>query len=842
MPNLKVVISLIAMFLGLNSFSQKSSIVYGHITDQQKNPIELANIAITGQPGGTTTDQLGYYELSVPAFQEVKISVSFIGFTTETIVVKVSDSSRKKLNITLSESTTLLPGFEVRDRQARRNNFTRIDPKDAKVVPSISGGVEDLIKTLPGVSSNNELSSQYSVRGGNYDENLVYVNGIEIYRPFLIRSGQQEGLSFLNSDLVSSIQFSAGGFDAKYGDKMSSVLDIKYKRPTAFAASVSASLLGVHGHVEGITKNKKFSYLLGVRHQSNQYILKGLQTEGDYKPNFTDVQGLLAYKLNKKWNVSFLGNYARNSYQLIPSSRTTQFGTIQEAYQLKIYFDGQEVDKFETFFGALSTEYTPHKDLQLRFTASAFQTIESETFDIQGQYWIGKLETDFGNEQFGDVIEAQGVGTYLDHARNYLNATVMSAQHNGTYSFDNKTLQWGVKFRHEIIDDRLNEWEMVDSAGFTVPSPLDSVGSNNPPHPDLYLNDVVKTDININSNRYTGFVQNTWEYLGHKVDKTFTLGMRFNYWDFNEQFLFSPRATYTLKPNWDRDVLFRLSAGYYYQPPFYKEIRDFEGNLNPNIKAQKSIHIVAGASYNFNAWSRPFVFTGELYYKYLDDLIPYEIDNVRIRYLAKNNAHGYAAGIDMKVNGEFVKGVESWASLSIMKTEEDIEDDFYYNYYNSDGAQIIAGFTENSTPTDSSRVEPGFIPRPTDQRVSFSLFFQDYLPKNPSYKMHLKLVFGSRLPFGPPDSPKYEHVLRIPSYRRIDIGFSKQVIGENAMQPTKGLFKHIESLWITAEVFNLLQTNNTVSYIWVKDVSNREYAVPNYLTPRQLNIRIVAKF
>lgn len=844
MRNTKLFVIIIFTFISLTVFGQENAVIHGIVYDENNKPKELANISISGQPGGTTSDMHGKYELNIPSGREVFILVSYIGYNTETIRITLPPGIRREVNIYLKLSSTPLPPVEIKDRQVRETNFIRLDPKEAEVIPTIKGGVEDLIKTLPGVTSSNELSSQYSVRGGNFDENLVYVNGIEIYRPFLIRSGQQEGLSFLNSDLVSSIQFSAGGFDAKYGDKMSSVLDITYKRPNEFGASVSASLLGAHGHIEGITKNKKFSYLAGMRHQSNQYILQGLQTKGDYKPNFTDFQALLTYYINENWNISFLGNYARNSYTLIPASRVTKFGTIQEAYQLKIYFDGQEVDRFETFFGAVSTEYNPSHDLQLRFIASAFQTLESETFDIQGQYWIGRLETDFGSEQFGNVVEAQGVGTFLNHARNYLYATVLNAQHKGTYTYKNKILQWGLKLQHEIIDDKLNEWEMIDSAGFTIPKPPDQVGDTVPPfaHHDLVLNDVLRTDINIQSNRITGYLQNTWDFVGDKSDRSLTIGGRFNYWDFNKQFLFSPRATLSVKPHWEKDILFRFSTGYYYQPPFYKELRDLEGNLNSDIRAQKSIHFVAGADWNFQAWSRPFKFTGEAYYKILDDLIPYEIDNVRIRYYAQNNAHGYATGLDFKVNGEFVKGIESWASLSVMKTQEDIEGDFYYNYYNQEGELIIPGYTYDNIAVDSTRIEPGFIPRPTDQRLSFALFFQDYLPKNPTYKMHLKLIFGSSLPFGAPDSPKYKHTLRIPPYRRVDIGFSKQIIGENAKRPVKGLFKGFETLWLTLEVFNLLQTSNTVSYIWVKDVRNREYAVPNFLTPRQINVRLIAKF
>ncbi len=837
----KALITLL-LFISINTLGQKTAFIFGNITDKNHKAVELVNVSAFGYSGGTTTDKNGYYELTIPADKEISLIISCVGYKTERLNILLHHGTKKEINKILLISTTELPDFEIKDNRIRKTNLTRIDPKEATFIPTISGGIEDLIKTLPGVSSSNELSSQYSVRGGNFDENLVYVNGIEIYRPFLIRSGQQEGLSFLNSSLVSSILFSAGGFDAKYGDKMSSVLDIQYKKPTEFAGSAIASLLGAQAHIEGCTKNKKISYLLGVRQKSNQYILSSMETKGNYKPSFSDIQTMINFYTDNDWEISFLGNYARNSYFFIPENRETNFGTVQEAYRLKIYFDGQEVDKFETYFGALSASYQPQKNLNLKFITSAFNTIESETYDIQSQYWIGRLETDFGSEEFGDVIEAQGIGTFIDHARNNLNAKVFSFEHKGNFSDVINLLQWGVKYKHEIINDRLNEWEMVDSAGFSIPNPAGSVGNPFPPHPDLEMYNLIKTDIDITSNRFSGFVQNTWDYKGYKSDITITGGLRASYWDFNNQFLLSPRASISLKPKWDNDILFRFSSGYYCQPPFYRELRDFEGNINHDIKAQKSIHFVLSSDWNFMAWSRPFKFTTEIYYKYLDDIIPYEIDNVRIRYYAENNAHGYATGIDMNVNGEFVKGIESWASLSIMKTQEDIENDFFYEYFNSDGEKIIPGFTFNNVVVDSTRHEPGYIPRPTDQRVNFSLFFQDYLPKNPTYKMHLKLVFGSSLPFGPPKTEKYKHTLRIPPYRRVDIGFSKQLIGENSVFSPKNPLKYFHSLWISAEVFNLLQINNTVSYIWIKDVRNRQYAVPNYLTPRQINIKLVAMF
>jgi len=839
----KIVILSLMLVSGLFVQGQETARIFGKITDEQGRAVELANIAIPGTQVGGTSNMKGEYSFRVPAGRELKIVVSYIGFRPESALLKLKAGEEREINFILKTSLQELDPIEIYENQIRQTNTIRIDPKETEVIPTMKNGVEDLIITQPGVSSSNELSSQYSVRGGNFDENLVYVNGIQIYRPFLIRSGQQEGLSFVNSDLVSSILFSAGGFNAKYGDKMSSVLDIQYKKPTEFAASLSGSLLGGSAHVEGISRDRRFTYLAGFRHQSNQYILKGLQTKGEYKPAFTDVQALFTYDISDRWEISFLGNYANNFYKLVPENRETRFGTINEAYQLRIYFDGQEVDKYETMLGALSLQYQPNPKLNLRFITSAFQTVESETYDIQGQYWIGRLETSFGDEEFGDAIETQGVGTYLDHARNYLQARVISTEHKGSLTRLNKTLQWGLKFQHEIVNDELNEWEMIDSAGYSIPRPQDSIGYLNPPHPALLLNDVAKSNNNINSNRIEGYLQNNWEFAGYKNDIFFTLGGRFNYWDFNRQFLFSPRASFAIKPNrWEKDIVFRFSTGYYYQPPFYKEMRGFQGNINRDIRAQKSIHFVGGLDWNFLIWSRPFKFTTEVYYKMLNDLIPYEVDNVRIRYYADNIAHGYATGIDFKINGEFVRGIESWASLSIMQTEEDIEGDFYYEFYNDEGVQIVPGVTLNDTPADSVRIEPGYIPRPTDQRVNFSLFFQDYLPSNPTYKMHLKLVFGSSLPFGPPDSPKYQHTLRIPAYRRVDIGFSKQIIGEDAVFKPKSALRFIKSLWITAEVFNLLQINNTVSYLWVKDVTNRRYAVPNYLTPRQLNIRLIAKF
>ena len=827
---MKYFISILFLLISFISLSQEKAVVYGKITDEKGRAIELVNVAISGLPGGTMTDQKGKYELSIPANTEVYVTMSFVGLEKGVEKVLLQPGEKFELNKTLKNTFTQLPEVAVEDEQIRSSNLIRIDPKVAFNVPTSSDKIPTLLKTLPGVSSNNELSSQYSVRGGNFDENLIYVNDIEIYRPFLIRSGQQEGLSFVNSDLVSSLLFSAGGFDAKYGDKMSSVLDLKYKKPNDFGGSAMISLLGASFHVEGVAAQKKFTYLLGVRYKTNQYLLNGLETKGDYRPSFVDVQGLLSYNISKKVEISFLGTVSNNKYQVVPESRETDFGTVEEAKRVTIYFDGQEVDRYMTYLAGLTTTYKPNRRTRLKLIASGYSSDESETYDIIGQYWIGRLDNNAGSENFGEVIERQGVGTYMNHARNQMNINVFNLAHKGTKEIGNQLLQWGVKFQHENVQDELNEWVMIDSAGFSLPHPPDSVGYTDPnqqPYNPFDMYELLRNSSHIISNRYTAFIQNTWGMDPDSSKITITGGIRANYWDYNKQLVVSPRVTLSYKPNWEKDILFRFSTGLYYQPPFYRELLARDGTINEDQKAQMSYHIVVASDWNFRAWGRPFKFVTELYYKYMDKLIPYSIDNVRIRYYAFEKSHGYATGIDFKVNGEFVPGIESWVSLSFMSTQEDVYGDVYYDQEGN---------------IDESRGEPGFIPRPTDQRVNVSIFFQDYLPMNPTYKMSLTFLFGSSLPFGPPNSPKYQHTLRMPPYRRIDVGFSKEIIGEHTKFSSKNPFRVFNTLWITAEILNILGVNNTVSYIWVTDIYGRQYAVPNYLTSRQLNIKLVAKF
>ena len=837
--HLKYILSNLFFLLTLSSYSQNTASVFGKITDGEGGPVEGVSISILGSSQALAiTSPTGEFNYTIPADKEVIIVFNHINYKQVQRTVKLAPG--EKLNIGRAMEFKNIFDIVVVTDQNRFKELTRLDPINFTHIPTASEDFNAILFTLPGVSSRNELSSSYSVRGGNFDENLVYVNGIEVYRPFLTRSGQQEGLSFINADLVSSVLFSAGGFEAKYGDKMSSVLDVQYRRPRKFAGTVSGSLLGSNLHLEGASKNYRFTWLFGARYKTNKYLLGKTDSKGDYKPFFADVQLYTTYDLTTNWQLDFLGNFASNKYQFVPKNRETDFGTVTQALRLKIYFDGQEIDQFNTMMGALSTMYHSDNDkLNLKFIGSAFRSKESEAIDIQGQYFIGDLETDFGKPNFGDEIAERGIGTHIEHARTNLTAYVFSAEHKGSYTEGSKQVLWGVKYSNEMIADKLSEWNYVDSAGFSIPLTPAPILNPQP----IELQRVIKQKINISSNRISGYTEGIWSKETKDTSLlSATIGIRANYWDLNNQALVGPRGTFGIKPNWKSDFLFKFSSGYYYQPAFYRELRGPDGILNTNIKAQTSIHFVLTSDYNFRSWKRPFKFVAEAYYKYLDNLIPYEVDNVKITYSAKNNAKGYATGIDMKVNGEFVKGLESWASLSFMQTQEDIKDDYYYEYYNSSGEKIIPGYTTNSVKADSVRFNPGYLPRPTDQRVSFGLFFQDKMPKYPDLKMHLNLLFGTGVPFGPPGSQRYQQVLRMPSYRRVDIGFSYQALKETRTIKPKSVGRFLRSVWISFEVFNLLGTNNTVSYIWVEDVTNRQYAVPNYLTQRQLNLRMIVKF
>jgi len=800
-------------------FSQDVTSLRGKVLDEEGNPVELAHIRNMSNNTGVVSEKDGSYSLKIPAARKVLVQVSCIGYQAKSFRINSKTDTVTEFDIVLNYSVSDIGEVAVVGELSPESNLAKIEAKHFDLNPDVSGNLESLVKTMPGVSSNTELSSQYSVRGGNYDENLVYVNDIELYRPLLIRSGQQEGLSFLNSDMVSSIHFSSGGFESRFGDKMSSVLDIRYNKPIEFSGTVSLSLLGATAHLEDISKNGKLTYNTGFRYKTSQYVLNSLETEGDYKPNFYDFQTYLTYKVNRSLDFDFLGYYGLNSYRFVPENRETSFGTIEESLNLTIYYDGNEKDKFETYLGAFTTNYNPNEKLSLKLIFSAFQTLEQETYDIQGQYYLNELDNTVGSDTYGDSIMNIGVGTFLNHARNYLTANVYSASFKGGYYSSNNKLRWGVKYNYEMIDDEVGQWKMLDSAGYSLPYNGQT----------LELYETARAKNNIQSSRVTGYIQNTFnKQLANNSEVYLNVGLRANYWDFNNEFIVTPRMSVSYIPDWQKNMLFRFASGFYYQPPFYKEMKNFNGEINQDIKSQKSIHFVLGNDYVFNAWNRPFKLTSELYYKILRDLIPYKIDNVQLEYSGENKAKGYAYGIDFKINGEFVQGIESWASLSLMQTKEDIKGDYYVD-------------------SEGNTIKPGYYPRPTNQIINFSLYFQDYLPMNPSFRMNLSLHYGSGLPFSSPEKNRYDQAFKMKAYKRVDLGLSKVIISKGRQFESSKWLNVFEDMWISFEVFNLLNINNTISYMWVKTVGNQagnasQYAVPNYLTSRRLNLKLTAKF
>jgi len=825
------------LLIGANNFAmaqnEKAS-VFGLVRDSLGQLIDGVTVSVIGETTVGLTNEKGYFKILVNANKPLQIRLNYFGSKGQNFDVPALKPKEKyELNVSLNVGLVLGP-VEIKDDRYREqiSSFT-IDPKPLAALPNISGSVEQILKTLPGVSSNNELSAQYNVRGGNFDENLVYVNDIEIYRPFLPRSGQQEGLSFIHSELVKNIKFSAGGFEAKYGDKMSSVLDIKYKDPKKATSSVNIGLLGVQTATEGASKNLRFTYLVGARYWSNKYVVSTLDTKGDYQPSFTDVQALLTYHFRSDLSLSILSSYAQNRYFLVPTDRQTTFGTVKQALQLNVYFDGADLMEYRTTTTAASLVYNPTRKLQLKLISSMFYSNENELFTIEGAYRLSELETDLGSANFGRAKSLRGIGYFINNARNGVEATVINVGHRGSYNKGKNNIQWGTFVQTENIYDKLKEWNYRDSAGFAQPTLVDG---------QLVLLDYLRTSLSLNTFRLNGYIQNT-RVLNSTNNMVFTYGVRSNWWSYTNENVISPRFQFSFEPNkkhnkkifetnktdsnWSKKMrknwIVKASYGWYYQTPFYRELRGFDGTLNSNIKSQKSIHYVLGAEMNFKAWNRPFKFTAEAYYKDLTNLIPYEIDNVRIRYFAQNISQGYATGIDFRVNGEFVRGTESWASLSLMNTEEMIS-----------GQKTKAGVLENER----------YIPRLTNQAFQFAILFQDYFPSNPSYKVNLMLVYGSGFPFGIPDHNRYNDINTMPSYRRVDIGFTKDLIAENlkAKQRNSFLKKNIKHANIAVEVFNLLGVDNTISYTWLQDATAQTWAVPNYLTSRRLNVRLQMKF
>lgn len=795
----------------------------GQIYNNKSKPVEYANVIIIGHDIGIAADGQGFFEIIVPAKKELNIEVSSISYETYSTKINLQAGETKIIKIILQEDVTMLPVTDVLDKSARHGSDIRLNPEISLHIPTI-GDFMDIVKLQASVSSNNELSSQYNVRGGNFDENLVFVNDVEIYRPLLIRSGQQEGLSFVNSEMVSAIVFSAGGFESKYGDKMSSVLDIKYRKPTNFAGSATASLLGTSVHVEGVGKNHLFRYNTGFRYKTTRYVLSSMDMQGKYDPSYMDFQTYLTYDFTDRFELSFLGNISNNKYSFIPTDRETSWGTVNEALKIMMYFEGQEVDRFNNMTGAFTGDFKVNKDLDLKFIASGYYTSEQETFDILGQYYLNEIDKQLGSDNMGDSVANIGIGSYLNHARNYLDGYILTFKHIGSYKTGNHSILWGAQYNRETFDYRVHEWNMIDSAGYSLGSygysNLDLVPQDREIVP-LYMTDIDNFDIS--GNRLNAYIQDSYIIDLEKSEFSIGGGLRFNYWDFNNEFLVSPRLNIGLKPDWKRNMVFRLSTGLYHQQPFFKEVRRLDGSLNHDIKAQSSYQVVLGSDYLFKAWGRPFKFVTEAYYKYMYDLIPYDVDNVRIRYYGENLAEGYSMGIEAKINGEFVPGTESWFSVAIMQTMEDIEGDFYLN---RDSLGVF------------DTVFLGMIPRPTDQRLNVGIFFQDYIPKHESWQAYINILFGTGLPVEKTDKP----YPRFKPYRRVDMGISKQLLADGKVLPEGNPLRYFKDIWLSLEVFNLLDINNEISYTYVTDIRGTQYGVPNYLTSRRVNLKLLVKF
>ncbi|MCS6819228.1 MAG: carboxypeptidase-like regulatory domain-containing protein [Chitinophagales bacterium] len=829
----------ICAVISFNTIAQQTAIVKGVIRTNDGKPAVASVVVQENQRFFTTSNEKGNYELIIPADDTITLVFSSINTVTKREKIYARKNAVLKLDVNLESKVGEIKEVEVIDQRKRQEASTTDINVRQSLLPTANESIEAFLSAQGlGVQRNNELSSAYSVRGGNFDENLVYVNDFEVYRPFLIRSGQQEGLSFANPNLVQNIRFTSGGFQARYGDKMSSVMDVTYKRPKKFGGSFSASLLGFGGHLEGVfDKKERFSFLVGVRQRLSQYLLRSLEVAGQYSPNFLDVQGFFYFQWSDKWSSEIISQFSRNRFDFKPVSRETTFGFITDVKRLNVYYEGMEADRYQTLMNGLSLIYQPNENLRLKILGSAYLSSEKEAFDILGQYFLSQVETDFSKENFGENIYSLGVGGIQGWARNELRSEIYVAAHRGSWFKGKHNVQWGIDYKREYIQDRLNEWDRLDSAGYSLPPfPFTTDGQT------LRLNYVLKGRVELFSNRFSGFIQDTWRF-GDSVKYSLNYGLRYSFWDLNKEWLtLCPRVQFSVKPATKADIIFNFSGGLYYQPPFYREMRNLKGEVNTSLRAQKSAHAVAGLNYAFTAWKRPFSFVTEVYYKYMWDLVPYDFNNVLIRYLGENSSKGYAAGIDLRLNGQLAEGDESWISLSFMKTAEDIANDRYMAYYDSTGREIPNTRTYGNQIRDSALVDVGYLPRPTDQRVNFALFFQDHIPKFKFIKVHISLLVGTGLPFSPPGSSRYRNALRIPPYRRLDIGFSGQVWNNEWAKRKNSFGAWLKGVWLSLEVWNVLGIPNTVSYIWVRDIANNQYAVPNYLTDRRINGRLIVNF
>ncbi len=817
---------LLSFFATVNG---QSALIYGTVLDSSGTPAIDVNVLIENTSYFTSTNEKGYFELKAPIGKELILVFTYLSTTPKKVFIDAL-----KPDIKLRIDVLIAYKFQIRDVtiEVRNNrNIPSVITIDPHLIKNIPGGdqFERVIKLLPGVTTNNELSSSYNVRGGNFDENLVYVNDIEIFRPLLLSAGQQEGLSFINPDLVKNITFSAGGFEAKYGDKLSSVLDIKYNEPKEIKTTVSAGLLGVQLHSEGSSKNERFTWLSGYRIRSSQMLLNSLETKGEYQTKFQDFQNLMSYKLNVRWSLSWLGYAASNNYISIPQNRVTKFGTVKNAKQLSIDYEGRNILKYQSILNSLNFTYLASEKLKLKFIGSSYFSLEDELADVDALYNLDQLENDFGKPSFGKVKYNLGIGRYFNHIRNYMDVNIYNMQHLGTYVGDYNYVNWGVKWQNEKIKDEISEWKYNDSSNYFVPYLPDDINNSFP------ISYRLNTNLNLVSQRVSAYAQNM-QHFKNWGNITLTYGIRATYWNYNKETNISPRFQFSWLPNkkynllhlndtnvkQKRDIILKASVGRYYQPPFYRELRNLEGVLNATIKSQQSTHFVLGGDMNLKIWDRPFKIFGEAYYKILNQLIPYEIDDVRIRYLADQVSNGYATGVDFRINGEFIKNEESWFSISYLNSKEDIVGDRY-------------------TDSEGNSKEIGYLRRPTDQRITAAIYFQDALPSFPKNKMYLNLLFGTGMPSSPPGNVQLRNTFTVPQYKRVDIGFAR-VIYDDETKGKGNVTQKIKELKVSLEVFNLLDINNTLSYLWIKDLTGTTYAVPNYLTSRRLNFRIYMMF
>ncbi|MCH5226548.1 MAG: TonB-dependent receptor [Muribaculaceae bacterium] len=803
MKSLLRIYCLVILMLTAFAMMAENVKISGRVRDNEDQPLEFATVRIAGTAIGTNTDLKGEYSLNIAKSDTIEVVFSCVGFKTVNRRL-IDPQPEVTLNVKMLPDDIMLNEVEVEGFRSNINGMQSLDVDSYKGSPDVSGGsVESMLATMPGVNSSNELSSQYSVRGGSFDENSVYINGVEIYRPQLVRSGQQEGLSIINPDMVGNIKFSSGGFPARYADKMSSALDITYREPEAFEAAIGLSLMGASVAIGSNTG--KFSQLHGARFRRNNSLLSSQETRGEYDPIYFDYQTNMILKATEKFKINFLGNISLNHFGFQPTDRETTFGTMENAKQFKVYFDGEENDKFETYLGSLSLEYKKSRNTTFTLSLSGFLTNELVSYDISGEYWLDEAGTS-GAEGMGGEL---GVGKYMEHARNRLRASVITAAITGQSVLGKNHLTYGLKYSHENFRDRTKEWEWRDSAGYSLPTVPEGV--------HLIYN--LTSNQDIKGNRVAAFAEDAIYLETDKAFITINAGLRFAYWSFNKEFLVSPRVNLSFTPVNHTGWTFRVAGGVYYQSPFYKEYRetvtDFLGNgyvvLNNKIKSPRSIQAVFGTDYTFRAFNRPFKVTAEAYYKNLHNFISYEYDNLKVTYSGVNDSKGYVMGLDFKIFGQFVPGSDSWLSFSLMKTQQDL----------------------NGTK----------VPLPTDQRYSLGLYFTDYFPKFPRLRFSLRGIISDGLTMTPPRVTRDQAYFRAPSYKRVDIGVSYLIIGEPKDGVKKyNFWRHFKRLSVGIDLFNLFDISNVSSYYWVTDVNNIQYAVPNYLTRRQININLSAEF